>query len=149
MARTETVELMNMCMVTDGERAVVQNRQNPNWPGVTFPGGHVEPGEPFVDAVIREVREETGLTISAPRLCGIKQWTRNGVRRVVLLYTARRFTGELTGSSEGEVWWEAMENLPSLPLAHDMEHLLRVFLEDDLGEFDYRIEGGTWIPELK
>jgi 8-oxo-dGTP diphosphatase len=42
-----------------------------NWPGVAFPGGHVEKGESFTDTVIREVQEETGLTISSPRLCGI------------------------------------------------------------------------------
>lgn len=37
-----------------------------------FLGGHVEKGESFTDAVIREVFEETGLNISCPVLCGIK-----------------------------------------------------------------------------
>ena len=27
---------------------------NPNWPGITFPGGHIEPNESFVESVIRE-----------------------------------------------------------------------------------------------
>ena len=74
MGRKETVTITNMCMIYDGNRVLIQDRKDPNWSGVTFPGGHVEPGESFTDAVIREVLEETGLNVTAPRLCGIKDW---------------------------------------------------------------------------
>ena len=74
MSRKVQVELVTMCMVYDGDRVLVQDRVDPDWPGITFPGGHVEPGEAFTKAVIREVWEETGLTIEHPRLCGLKQF---------------------------------------------------------------------------
>ena len=46
MGRKETVELTNMCMVEDGKgNVLVQNRLDPNWSGIVYPGGHVEAGE--------------------------------------------------------------------------------------------------------
>ena len=146
---SENVTLTNMCMVCDGDKVLVQDRLDPAWPGITFPGGHVEEGESFTDAVIREVWEETGLTITSPRLVGIKDWFSAGKRYVVLLYRADRFSGVLHSSEEGEVRWEALADLPKLPLAPDMGDMLRVFLEEDLSEFYYRHTDDEWIPELK
>ena len=92
MNRRETVEFVNMCMIRNGNKVLVQNRVNPDWPGITFPGGHVERGESFVDAVIRELKEETGLTISKPQLCGIKNWYDDkDYRYVVLFYKKNTF----------------------------------------------------------
>lgn len=151
MARSETVTLTNMCMVVDGTRVLVQNRVDPRWSGYTFPGGHVEKGESFTDAVIREVREETGLTIQAPKLCGIKDWPEDdGSRYMVLLYRADRFTGTLASSGEGEVSWVELDELRSLPLADSMPNMLRVFLEEDLSEQYYlQKPDGQWVEMLK
>ena len=150
MERTETVEFVNMCMVRSGNKVLVQDRKKKDWPGITFPGGHVEQGESFTEAVIREIREETGLTISEPRLCGIKDWYENGLRYVVLFYKTEQFEGTLQSYDEGEVWWEDIDNLPNLSLAtEDMKDMLRVFVEDNLSEFFYRQDGDKWIYELK
>ena len=84
---------------------LVQNRLDPNWSGIVYPGGHVEVGESITASVIREIREETGLTIENPTLCGVKQfWLDNGVRYIVFLFRADKFTGELHGS-EGDAFW--------------------------------------------
>lgn len=150
MAITEQVIFTNMCMVYDGERVLVQDRLDPTWKGAAFPGGHVEKGESFTDAVIREVWEETGLTISSPRLCGIKDWTgEDGTRYVVLLYKTDKFTGELHASEEGDVFWLPLSEFRKLRLAEDMEKMLKVFLEEDLSEFFYDREAGSWHAALK
>lgn len=145
MARTETVTLTNMCMVCDGDRVLVLDKVSGDWPGTTFPGGHVEKGESFTDAVIREVLEETGLTIAAPRLVGIKNWSNDdGSRYMVLLYKTNGFTGELKSSDEGEVYWIKMAELFNMTLPHDMHELLKVFVDDSLSEFRYYQENGAW-----
>ena len=150
MAREERAEFVNMCMITNGDRVLVIDRKKEDWPGVTFPGGHVEPAESFVDAVVREVREETGLTISDPRLCGTKQFqTVTGARYVVFFYRASQFSGELISSSEGEVFWVRRDELDKYPLSMDMMAMVEVMERDDLSEFYYYREDGRWKYRLK
>ena len=90
MSRTENAELTVLCLIEDGGRILLQNRIKNDWHGYSLPGGHVEPGESFVDAVIREMKEETGLTVIEPRLAGVKQFPIENGRYVVLLFKATR-----------------------------------------------------------
>ena len=57
-----------------------------SYTGTTFPGGHVEQNEIFQKSMIREVLEETGLTIETPKLCGLYHWHKGGVHYVITLY---------------------------------------------------------------
>ena len=150
MSRTEMAEFTNLCMVSDGNGSIlVQDRRNRDWPGITFPGGHVEPGEAFTDSVIREVFEETGLTVENPTLCGVKQFqTKAGARYVVFLYRADRWHGELRASREGEVFWVPRERLFEYPTVPDFADLVRVFESGGLSEFYYHNKDGIWQPEL-
>lgn len=70
----ETLEFTNLCMVRDGDRVLVMDREKESRQGMTLPGGPVEVGESFTEAVIREVKEETGLRIASPQMCGMKDW---------------------------------------------------------------------------
>ena len=150
MSRRENVILTNMCMVSDGNgNVLMQNRLAKDWPGLIFPGGHVEAGESFVGSVIREVREETGITPIEPKLCGVKQFmTDEGARYVVFLYRANRFTGKLRSSREGEVFWVPREKLFEYPTVPDFAELVRVFEEPDLNEFLYRRGSDDWKISL-
>jgi len=144
MSRQIPVTLTNMCMVCNGDKVLVQDRVDPDWPGITFPGGHVETGESFCASVIREVYEETGLTIESPRLCGIKEWENtDGSRYMVLFYKTDKFSGELKSSDEGAVFWTTFQELFDLKLSLDFRQHLELFLNDTLSEAFYEntIEG--------
>ena len=150
MSIKQKVILTNMCMVYDGEgRILVQNRLAKDWPGICFPGGHVEKGEPFVESVIREVKEETGLDIKNPQICGVKSWIKkDGTRYIVLFYKTNRFSGELRSSEEGEVFWIKPEELKNYKLSSDFNEMYEIFANDDLQEMIWRIENGEWAKTI-
>ncbi len=149
MKRTEDVELTTLCLVTDGDRILLQNRVKKDWKGYTLPGGHIEPGESIVDSVIREIKEETGLTIFEPKLVGIKQFPIEGGRYLVFLFKADKFTGNLISSEEGKMEWIKLEKLSEINTVNDLEELLEVMNSPELTEFIYVIEDGKWIINMK
>ena len=149
MSRTEQVELTTLCMVYRGEELLLQNRVKTDWRGYCFPGGHVEPGESILDSVVREMKEETGLTILSPRLCGIKQFPIDGGRYLVFFFKTDSFEGELISSDEGNVEWIARGELLSLNTVSDFMDMLKVFDRDDLTEFQYVVEDDKWNVILK
>ena len=150
MARSEVVTITNMCMIYDGDKVLVQDKKDKDYAGITFPGGHVEKGESFTDAVIREVYEETGLKISAPQLCGIKDWhQKDGSRYMVLFYKTDKYEGEATSSEEGEVYWISLEEMKQKKLADGMDKMLQVFLDENISEYFWYKENGQWFDVLK
>ena len=136
MAKKETVILTNMCLVYKDDQILVQNRKKNSWPGITFPGGHIEENESFVESTIREIKEETGLTISNLELCGISHWTKLcGCRYIVFLYKTNCFTGDLVSSNEGEVFWINKNDLFKYELAEDLKEMFEVMDSTTISEF--------------
>ena len=149
MHHTESVELTVLCLLQNRDRILLQNRVKKDWEGYTLPGGHVEPGESFVDAVVREMKEETGLTIISPKLVGIKQFPIKNGRYIVLLYKAEKYTGDLCSSEEGQMEWVRYDQLSELNTVDDFEDLLKVINAPDLSEFQYVIDAEKWNVVLK
>ena len=158
--------LCNMCMIEDmvTGRVLVQHRlpkaTNP-WCGLTFPGGHVEAGESITASTIREIREETGLTVSNLKMCGVVEWETIGERvagspaeveanskYIVFMFRTSTFTGELNSSTEGKMEWMTLDEMRRGDLAPFMEEYIRVLLDNDVPQA-YGISGSNILNTLK
>ena len=149
MGRTENVELTVMCLIEDGNKILLQNRVKKDWRGYALPGGHVELGESFVDAVIREIKEETGYTVIKPILVGVKQFPIENGRYVVLLFKATEWIGNLHSSDEGQMEWIEYSKLSDIKTVNDLNELLRVMKNPELTEFQYLITGDEWTVSIR
>ncbi|MGH4123747.1 MAG: 8-oxo-dGTP diphosphatase [Clostridium sp.] len=151
MSKCEKAIVTVLCMLYDGNKILLQDRVKKDWRGITFPGGHVEKEESFVQAVIREMYEETGLTIREPKLCGVKQFqTDEDERYIVLLFKTDKFEGTLISSDEGEMRWVDRDSINDYTLVNDFMDLLNVFDSDCYSEFMYERNktGDDWIIRL-
>ena len=100
----------------------------------------------MLDSVIREMREETGLLIEHPALCGLKDWMlEDGTRFIVALYRADRFSGTLRSSGEGRVFWVEREDFARLDTIWGMREVLRICDSADYSEMFYSEEKEGWV----
>lgn len=139
-------------MVYDGDgNVLVEEKVGKNYRGLIFPGGHVELGEAFNDSVIREIKEETGLTISNLEFCGIKDRVEfDGSRYMVFLYKTNQFSGDIISSNEGKVFWMPLEGLRKAEnkLWH-MDQMLELFCGDTYSELYFSRNDSAIKPILK
>lgn len=144
MDRTERTEIAALCMLNKGDYILLQYRIKEDWSGYTFPGGHIERGESIVNGIIREMKEETGLTIMYPRLCGIKQFPIENGRYLVFLFKTDKFEGELIHSYEGNMYWICRSELSQINKVDDFYQLLSVFDNDAFTELIYECNTNKW-----
>lgn len=123
------VILTNMCMLykENGEFLVV-NRLKKDWPGINFPGGHVEDNELIPESVIREMKEETGLDVNSVENVGYYEWNvpEEGVRHLAMLFRSKDFTGTIKSSEEGEVFFIKEKDLKDHLLSQDFDKILDI-----------------------
>ena len=110
------------------------------WVGL---GGKLEPGESPEECVVREVFEESGLTIHDPRLRGILTFPADAGNAdwYVFLFSATQFEGEIRECDEGELHWIDKDEVPALPM-HEGDRLFLRKLNECKGLFTakYRYE---------
>lgn len=83
------------------------------WIGI---GGKFEPEEAPEECILREAKEETGLTLTSWRCRGVVTFLQEGGEgEYMYLFTADDFTGELTECDEGDLQWVSMDFLDALP----------------------------------
>ncbi len=129
------IELTNMVMVQNPvtKEVLVQKRVK-YWCGITFPGGHIEDGESIYDSAVREVKEETGLTVKNLKYCGFVHWhnTETNDKYFVHFYKTTDYDGELIDQTdEGKVFFTSLESLKDMQLSPNFDKYLPMFLTDD------------------
>ncbi|KAF5047867.1 NUDIX domain protein [anaerobic digester metagenome] len=151
MNRKTSVELTNMCMIYDNQgNVLVEEKLVHNSKGLIFPGGHVESNESVADSMIREIQEETGLTISNLQFCGIKDWIEfDGSRYMVFLYKTNTYSGNIESSSEGEIFWMPLKELKKKETLWHLDMMLEIFEGNGVTELYFNRNLDAPDPELK
>jgi 8-oxo-dGTP diphosphatase len=91
-----------------------------------FPGGKAEMGERFDKSLLREVAEETGLTISLQRVSGAAESDLPDRKIVYLIMEARLVSGDMRLSGEHIAFaWVAPAELPTVDLAEQFRAFAR------------------------
>ena len=115
------MKVTTLCYIRDGSKWLLLHRtkkeQDENagkWIGV---GGKFEKGESPEECLVREVREETGLSLNSYRFRGIVTFISDvWDDEMMFLYTSDDFSGELTSCDEGELCWVDEDKLDTLPM---------------------------------
>ena len=140
--------LATLCYVKhNGRTLMVYRNKKPNdihagkWNGL---GGKFEAGETPEECVLREIREESGLSIQNPKLCGLLMFPRfMGNDWYVFVFTATEFSGELLAASpEGRLEWVDSHKLTELNL-WESDHIFLPWIEAGKffsAKFDYEAD---------
>ena len=132
-------KLTTLCYIEKDEKYLMLHRvlkkndiNKDKWIGV---GGHFEKGERPEDCLLREVKEETGLTLTSYRFRGLITFTFSSQGRetdteYMCLYTANGYEGELISCSEGNLEWVNKKDIFSLKLWEGDKIFFRLLQEE-------------------
>lgn len=99
------------------------------WIGV---GGHAEGNETPQECLLREVKEETGLSLTSYKFRGLITFISDEYEaEMMCLFTADGYTGELITCDEGELEWVKKSDVPQLPTWEGDAQFLKLLLEDE------------------
>jgi 8-oxo-dGTP diphosphatase len=143
--RPKTVPATLCYLRSGGKTLMVHRNKKPGdahkgkWNGL---GGKMEPGESPDECVLREMREESGLTLLDPKLRGVLTFPafRDGEDWLVFVYTATKYEGVQGDCPEGTLEWVDDARLKTLPL-WEGDRIFLPWLEEDRffsGKFVYK-----------
>ncbi|MCD9473548.1 nucleotide triphosphate diphosphatase NUDT15 [Photobacterium phosphoreum] len=126
---------IGIIIVNQQGQILIGKRKNSHAPYYSIPGGHMELGETFSQCAIREVEEETGLTIYKPQVIAVTNnlstYHESGKHYISVALLTTEFSGELTlkepDKCEGWLWVDPAQ-VPS-PQFDASEQSIRCYLE--------------------
>ena len=93
-------------------------------------GGHLEPGETKESALLREVKEETGLTLLNYQYRGRLFFINDDFQEIIHLYTSDKFIGDIIPCNEGELHWINIDKLLDYPHWEGDEYFLKKLIDN-------------------
>ncbi len=127
---------LGVIVINNEGKILVGKRKNSHAPFYSIPGGHLELGETFEDGAIREIKEETDLSIQNPEVVSItnnlETYRNEGLHYISVVLLAKDFSGELKNMEpeKCEEWiWVNPENLP-LPHFDASQRAVICYLEN-------------------
>lgn len=139
--------LTTLCYIEQDEKYLMLHRvkkendiNKDKWIGV---GGHFEPGESPEECLLREVKEETGLTLTSWKFRGIVSFISDKWdTEYMCLFTADGFEGEMTSCNEGTLEWVEKTQVTKLPIWEGDKIFLQLLNENrDFFSLKLRYEG--------
>jgi 8-oxo-dGTP diphosphatase len=129
--KSYSLSLKSMIIKNGSILLLRRSARNTHDPGLwEFPGGKMNAGETIEDALVREVKEETGLAITLARAAGVAESELPEWRIVHLIMEARAFTGEVRLSGEHDAYrWVPARDLSNV----DMPDHFKIFCRKYLG----------------
>lgn len=144
----KNISFTTLCYIEKDDKYLMMHRvkkekdlNKDKWIGV---GGHFEVGETPEECLLREVKEETGLTLTSWRFRGIVTFLSDAwpEAEYMCLYTADGFEGEMISCNEGTLEWVAKTEVMNLPIWEGDKVFFRLLLEDrDFFSLKLRYEG--------
>jgi len=147
------MKLATLCYVIDEEKNTTlmlhrvkkeNDYHEGKWNGL---GGKLEQGESPEDCVIREIKEEAGLTIKSPKMHGfitfplfdkVDDW-------YVFIFSAKNFEGKLIDSPEGNLEWIPNDKLTELNLWDGDKIFLEWLFQDRFFSAKFNYKNGKYL----
>ncbi|WHX42468.1 8-oxo-dGTP diphosphatase [Mesobacillus sp. AQ2] len=130
-------KIWTMCMIQNGDKVLLLDRQLDHFKGYLPPGGKVDFPESIVEGAIREVKEETGLDVSNLKYKGLYEYVNPAVRDryMIFHYITTDFKGELLNDGpEGKAVWVSIEEACHLPMQESVRRRFPLFFQEGIFE---------------